>query len=134
MAELVAVVCVVESSLILASEWNSILTEYILPLFKRLGEAHAAQLVCHFAILGDVLRSYLTCILKFRLAFIAYGPANTQPSPLIEKRFFAALPTITKELRDEQHKLGIGRTSSGGSTGMAALEGLVASIEVGKHR
>lgn len=50
MAELVAVVCVVESSLILASEWNTILTEYILPLFKRLGETHAAQLVRHFAI------------------------------------------------------------------------------------
>ena len=70
---------------------------------------------------------------KFRLAFISYGPANTYPSPIIAKRFFSALQVITKELRDEQQKLGIGQTSSGGSGGMAALEGLVAAIEVSVH-
>lgn len=84
--------------------------------------------------LGNAQRSCLTCITKFRLAFIAYGPANAHPSPLIAKRFFTTLPTITKELRDEQHKLGIGQTSSGGTKGMAALEGLVASIEVRMYR
>ncbi|KAF7978845.1 hypothetical protein HWV62_44653 [Athelia sp. TMB] len=112
MAELVAVACVVESSLFLASEWSAVLMEYISPLLKRLGEAHAAQ------------------SLLFRLAFISYGPANTYPSPIIAKRFFSALQVITKELRDESQKLGIGQTSSGGSGGMAALEGLVAAIEM----
>lgn len=41
MAELVAIACVVESSLVLASEWPKILMDYISPLLKRLGEAHA---------------------------------------------------------------------------------------------
>lgn len=40
MSELVAVVCVVESSLVLASEWPRVLVDYISPLLKRLGDAH----------------------------------------------------------------------------------------------
>lgn len=40
MTELVAVACVVESSLVLASEWPRVLVDYISPLLKRLGEAH----------------------------------------------------------------------------------------------
>lgn len=38
--EVVAVACVVESSLILASEWSRVLVDYVFPLLKRLGEAH----------------------------------------------------------------------------------------------
>jgi hypothetical protein len=40
MTELVAVACVVESSLVLASEWSRVLVDYISPLLKRLSEAH----------------------------------------------------------------------------------------------
>jgi hypothetical protein len=40
MTEFLAVACVVESSLVLASEWSRILVDYISPLLKRLGEAH----------------------------------------------------------------------------------------------
>lgn len=43
MSELVAVACVVESSLVLAAEWPRLLLEYLSPLLKRLGEAHAAN-------------------------------------------------------------------------------------------
>ena len=40
MAEVVSVAYVVDASLALASEWNQILTEYLLPLLQRLAEAH----------------------------------------------------------------------------------------------
>lgn len=48
MSELVAVACVVESSLVLAAEWPRLLLEYLSPLLKRLAEAHAANqsMVC----------------------------------------------------------------------------------------
>jgi hypothetical protein len=44
-ADLVAVACVVEASLLLASEWPRILTEYIFPLLKRLNELHPTHQV-----------------------------------------------------------------------------------------
>jgi len=52
------------------------------------------------------------------------------PTPLLAKRFFVPFQSVTKELREEPSKLGIGQTSSGGTRGMAALEGLVAAVEV----
>lgn len=52
--ELVAVACVVESSLVLASEWSRVLVDYISPLLKRLGEAHTVghqMMVCRYSLL-----------------------------------------------------------------------------------
>ncbi|KAF8838598.1 hypothetical protein BDN67DRAFT_971308 [Paxillus ammoniavirescens] len=109
-ADLVAVACVVEASLLLASEWSRILTEYIFPLLKRLNELHPTH--------------------QFRLAFVTYGAADTRPSPLLSKRFFANVSQVIKELREEPSKLGIGQTNSGGARGLSALEGLVAAIEL----
>lgn len=43
--DLVAVACVVEASLLLASEWSRILIEYVYPLLKRLSEIHPAHQV-----------------------------------------------------------------------------------------
>ncbi|KAI6107910.1 hypothetical protein F5141DRAFT_1005488 [Pisolithus sp. B1] len=108
--DLLAVACVVEASVTLASEWPRILTEYISPLFKRLNELHPAH--------------------QFRLAFIAYGAADTRPSPLISKRFFSPLSLVIKELREDPSKFGIGQTSCGVTRGLSALEGLVAAIEL----
>jgi hypothetical protein len=45
---IVAVVCVVESSLTLASEWSRVLVEYVSPLFKRLHDAYAGHQVRSF--------------------------------------------------------------------------------------
>lgn len=73
--------------------------------------------------------SALTHDLQFRMALVSYATADAQPTPLLAKRFFADLQTVTKELKDAPLKLGIGRTTSGRS-GMAALEGLVAAVEV----
>jgi hypothetical protein len=64
------------------------------------------------------------------MAFVTYATADTRPSPLLCKRFFADLQPVTKEIKEEPGNLGIGQTTSGGSRGMAALEGLVAAIEV----
>lgn len=61
---------------------------------------------------------------------MTYGAANTRPSPLLEKRFFSNISLVTKELREDPSKFGIGKTSCGGSRGLSALEGLVAAIEV----
>lgn len=53
------------------------------------------------------------------------------PTPIIAKRYFTTIPSyLTKELKDERQKLGIGTTGSGGKRGMAALEGYAAAIEV----
>lgn len=43
--DLVAVACVVEASLLLASEWSRILIEYVYPLLKRLNELHPSHQV-----------------------------------------------------------------------------------------
>lgn len=64
------------------------------------------------------------------MAFVTYGTADTRPTPLLAKRFFVPFQSVTKELREQSSNLGIGQTSSGGSRGMAALEGLVAAVEV----
>ncbi|KAH7884579.1 hypothetical protein F5I97DRAFT_1929424 [Phlebopus sp. FC_14] len=108
--DLVAVACVVEASLLLACEWSRILGEYMVPLLKRLTELYPNH--------------------QFRLAFVTYGAADTQPSALLSKRFFAHLPLVMKELRENPSKLGIGQSNSGGGRGLCALEGLVAAIEL----
>jgi hypothetical protein len=61
---------------------------------------------------------------------IIYGTAEERPSPLIAKRFFSPVGTVMKELRETPSALGLGRTGNGGGVGMAALEGLIAAIEV----
>jgi hypothetical protein len=61
---------------------------------------------------------------------VTYGTADSRPTPLIAKRFFAPLAPVTKELRDNPGALGFGQTANGGGRGMAALEGLIAAIEV----
>ncbi|KAI6025813.1 hypothetical protein F5J12DRAFT_810524 [Pisolithus orientalis] len=107
--DFLAVACVVDTSIAVASEWPRILTEYISPLLRRLNELHPAH--------------------QFRLAFITYGAADTRPSPLVSNMFFSPLSLATKELREEPSKLGIGQTSCRGTRGLSALEGLVAAIE-----
>ncbi|KAI0327020.1 hypothetical protein GY45DRAFT_1309435 [Cubamyces sp. BRFM 1775] len=110
MGEVIAVACVVESSLALAAEWSQVQVEYIVPLLQRLGEAHTPP--------------------TFRIAFVSYGTVDTMPTPVLAKLFFSPPANMMKDMREEPHKLGIGQTGSGGGYGMAALEGLVAAIEL----
>ncbi|KAI9001451.1 hypothetical protein BD414DRAFT_574886 [Trametes punicea] len=110
MTEVLAVACVIESSLALAAEWPQVQAEYIVPLLQRLGEVHRNP--------------------AFRIAFVSYGTADTLPTPVLSKVFFSPPQPMMKDMREEPHKLGIGQTGSGGGFGMAALEGLVAAIEL----
>lgn len=61
---------------------------------------------------------------------MTYGAADTRQRPLLSKNYFAPLSQLTKELREEPSKLGIGQTNSGSGRGLSALEGFVAAIEV----
>ncbi|KAH8994826.1 hypothetical protein EDB92DRAFT_228064 [Lactarius akahatsu] len=105
-----AVAIVVDSSLTLAREWHHILLEYCKPLFARLAEGNAAFLP------------------QLRLGFVTYGPPNCSGgTPLLVNRFFAV--GAHNELK-EMNRLSIGTTTTGGSLGMAALEGYAAAIEM----
>ncbi|OSC98501.1 hypothetical protein PYCCODRAFT_1439190 [Trametes coccinea BRFM310] len=110
MTEVIAVACVIESSLALAAEWPQVQMEYIVPLLQRLGESHQTP--------------------AFRIACVSYGTADTMPTPVLSKVFFSPPQTMIKDMREDPQKLGIGQTDSGGGYGMAALEGLVAAIEL----
>lgn len=106
--EVLAVACVIDASLALATEWTRVFTAYILPILKRLNEAYSGH--------------------SFRLALVTYGAADTYPSPLLSKCFFLSPNFVIKELREDPRKLGIG--SANGVRGLSALEGMVAAIEL----
>lgn len=106
--EVLAVACVIDASLALATEWTRVLTAYILPILKRLNEAYHGH--------------------NFRLALVTYGAADTYPSPLLSQRFFLSPNFVMKELREDSRKLGIGSVI--GARGLSALEGMVAAIEL----
>ncbi|KDR79053.1 hypothetical protein GALMADRAFT_244803 [Galerina marginata CBS 339.88] len=108
-SEAVAIAFLVESSLSVALEWRKKISEYTSYLLKRLGESHPG------------------C--KPRVAFVTYGTADSVPSPILCKRFFADLAVVFKEMEDLS-RLGLGMTNSGGTRGMAALEGFVATLEL----
>jgi hypothetical protein len=69
-----------------------------------------------------------------RLAFVCYGSSSTIPSPIITKRFFTDAQVVTKEINENFLYLGLGTTNPGSGKGMAALEGIIAGIEVSAHR
>lgn len=106
--EVLAVACVIDASLSLATEWTRVLTAYIMPILKRLNETYSGH--------------------QFRLALVTYGAADTLPNPLLSKRFFFPPVSVVKELREDPRKLGIG--SAVGVRGLSALEGMVAAIEL----
>lgn len=57
--DLVAVACVVESSLTLATEWTRILFDYVSPMLKRLNEIHNGYQVTASAPSTDHRRVFL---------------------------------------------------------------------------
>ncbi|KAI0059205.1 hypothetical protein BV25DRAFT_1993731 [Artomyces pyxidatus] len=109
MPTIVAIAIVADSSVTLGTEWHQMLKDYFGPLLQRINEGNTVQ---------------------FRFAFVSYGPADSHDSPVLATRFFGPAQPFTKELREDSTGLGIGRTGSGGSLGMAALEGYAAVIEM----
>ncbi|KAI0782306.1 hypothetical protein C8Q75DRAFT_811741 [Abortiporus biennis] len=78
-----------------------------MPLLSRLHELHSNR--------------------QFRIGLVCY---SIHPTPLLSKSFFGLPQAIVKDLKEDPARFGIGQTGSGGSRGMAALEGLVAAIEL----
>ncbi|KAF9565425.1 hypothetical protein CPC08DRAFT_759610 [Agrocybe pediades] len=107
--EVIGLVFLVESSLPVAHEWRRLLSDYAATLIKRLTDCHPGS--------------------KALAAFVSYGAADHIPSPIITKRYFTDMQTFAKELPDFS-RLGLGTTNAGGSRGMAALDGFVATLEL----
>jgi mediator of RNA polymerase II transcription subunit 25 len=101
---------VVESSLNVLSSWTLVTSEYCSKLLNRLTESHPNA--------------------RLQIGIITYATADTLPSPVISKCFYAELRLVIKAMSEQYSELGIGQTASGGSRGMSALEGLVAALEV----
>ncbi|KAF9000740.1 hypothetical protein BDQ17DRAFT_1359462 [Cyathus striatus] len=111
--DIVSLALVVESSVAVHAEWRRILVDYISQILRRLAETYSANN-------GH----------RLRIAFVTYGSADTLPTPLLSKRFFTDYLQVIKELKEHQAEMGLGETNSGGSKGMAALEGLTAAVEL----
>ncbi|GBE88438.1 hypothetical protein BKA93DRAFT_79724 [Sparassis latifolia] len=110
MSDIAAVVCVVDSSYLLASEWPQTLQEYVIPLLQRMSDLSSSR--------------------KLLIGYVSYATAETRPIPLLARVFFGSATTLVKDLHEDPIKMGIGQTGTGGSKGMAALEGLVAAVEL----
>lgn len=112
--ELIAIAFVVDSSLALESEWLQIKQDYLTPLMARLGETYGIR----------IPNNATPNTSNFRVAVVTYSTSDTYPTPLLMKVPFGPA-SILKDF-GSTFKLG----QSKGSQGMAALEGLVAAIEV----
>lgn len=76
------------------------------------------------------MRPQVIPAVKVRVAFVTYGTADTLPSPIVKKIYFTELRYIIQDVKDDSRRLGIGQTDSGGSKGMAALEGFATVLDV----
>ena len=110
MSEYIFVTCLLEASLALATEWPHVLADYITPLLQRICDGHSSQ-----------------C----RLATISYSTADYRPNPILSKQL---LPLSNQQMPPprlrEPHELGLGQAGPGAGYGTAALEGIVAALEV----
>ena len=127
----VAIVLLFDSSLALAADWVPLIQGYIIPIIGRLYEfyPHHSSQVCASSLSAHWEGKITKDNIQFRVSIITYGPADHCESPLLETRFFMPPFELKKEL-ESYSKLGIGRTGSGGSNGMAALDAYAAAIEV----
>ncbi|KAI0249882.1 hypothetical protein BJV78DRAFT_1323937 [Lactifluus subvellereus] len=105
------VAIVVDSSLTLASEWDCIVRDYFPHLLACLPEGKPS---CP----------------ELRLGFVAYGPRRGDRVPVFFKRFFSV--GAHNELKENPAIpfTFTGHTSTGGCSGMAALDGYAAAIEM----
>lgn len=97
----------VDSSLTVAQEWKRILVDYIQPFLARLSDGS-----------------------KIQTAFVSYATADSNPSPLLARLPFSDPTLLFSECKSDPKNLGIGRTAETKSLRMAALEGMVAALEL----
>ncbi|KAF9073940.1 hypothetical protein BDP27DRAFT_1317715 [Rhodocollybia butyracea] len=100
-----ALAIVVDSSVALALNWHTVMSKYLSQFVKRLMELNPGN--------------------PYRVAWVTYGPSDCS---LPCKRYFVDFQTLSPLFKNME-ELGLGSTS-GGVSGMAALDGLVAAIEL----
>lgn len=131
--DVLAIAFLVESSLDVAQEWRKRILNYFAVLLKRLVDCHPTSKVCLDLSVVDFDRLILDTDNRFqsKVAFVCYGPGDHTPSPILCKRFFTDQQSLFMEMADaDVSRLGVGMTNSGGTKGMAALEGFVSVLEV----
>ncbi|KAF5359261.1 hypothetical protein D9756_003233 [Leucocoprinus leucothites] len=106
-----AIAFLVEASLALSYEWKRLFQDYIVQLLQR----------CNIAPSPTKL---------MRVAFVTYGTADTQPTPIVKTIYFTELRHIIQDIKDDSRRLGIGQTDSGSGKGMAALEGFATILDM----
>lgn len=142
MSNFIAVAVLADSSLALAAEWSTLLKEYLQPIMVRMSEQHPKFQVRDLIYtpnsshqLGCLLTFSMACCSdlrrhQFRIAWATYGPGDSYSSPILTTRFFSLPDSMRTEFTKEMKGLCLGETGTGGSTGMAALEGYAALLEV----
>lgn len=124
--EHVAVAYLVDSSLTLMNEWGRLVADYLNPLLTRLHEGQPTRPVSiQICASHDPLSRP-----QFRLAIVCYAPASTHPRPLLSTSPWIHPSILIPKLTNSVSELGLGRTGSGGTRGMAVLEGLICVFEV----
>ncbi|KJA13329.1 hypothetical protein HYPSUDRAFT_209632 [Hypholoma sublateritium FD-334 SS-4] len=109
--DFIALAFVVEASLDVAHEWRTnLISQYCMALLRRLNEANTA--------------------VALKIAFVSYATADTVPCPVLTKRFFVDFKTVLTHMTQDIAGLGVGTTNAGPDRPMAALEGIVAALEL----
>ncbi|EAU85654.2 hypothetical protein CC1G_10926 [Coprinopsis cinerea okayama7 len=108
-SEVSAVVFVIESSQTLWMEWKIILSDYVGVLMKRLYEAYPKR--------------------ALRIGIITYSNSDTLDNPILAKMFFMGYANAFQMLKSGK-SLKLGEVDASPKKGMAALEALVAAVEL----
>ncbi|KAI0077281.1 hypothetical protein K474DRAFT_1661889 [Panus rudis PR-1116 ss-1] len=108
--ETVAVVLLLDASIALGSVVQNALKQCVEPFLHRLHELHPSALP--------------------RIALVCYSSSATRPSPILHRHFFTEPKAILSEFRERPSQFGVGKCSTGGDRGLAALEGIVAALEM----
>ncbi|EUC56902.1 hypothetical protein RSOL_204320 [Rhizoctonia solani AG-3 Rhs1AP] len=101
--------CIVCDSAISANVFTVIAIQVIQPMVLRLQDKHPGS--------------------KLTVGIVTYTTPTTRPA-IVAKRAFTQAGALFPLFREAPHSIGIGTSGSGGTMGMAILEGLVAAIEM----
>ncbi|KAG8900131.1 hypothetical protein FRC00_014338 [Tulasnella sp. 408] len=111
----VSVVFCLDSSALTRDFWQKGLSTYIVPLLQTLAKVHNQQAT--------------GAAFKISLGLIVFTLSNVKP-PLLSNTYFTDGPEGLQQLQSKMFSRGLGATTNGGDSGMAAIEGLVAAVEV----
>lgn len=124
---LIVLALVFDSSELLGSLYPHTIANYLMPFIKRIVESNPGYRVCT-STFRPMRRA--TQPLQMKLGIVTYGPGDRYPTPIITNNFFQDTTQVFPSIRDQPEVLGIGTSNSNPESGMAALDGLVAALEV----